>query len=605
EAIRNYSSNSDIKHALNISKEMNLSPVEIEANSLSESIEKILKKYENKELPQEEYNKIIKLLTDKTEASISEGIKEDMAKLLKSEPRFITNTDSIVTVIKENIPASNKAELEKIFLLSTEEIDKIVKNISDDTKGLSEEQVRTLKSELRKLFAQNGAGENKYYKTLGTTIINKISESIKTKPANYLSEKQVYQAIDFAKIIGDFKAKEKLVDSAALTKFEEAPQTMLARAYEKFENTLFDVLDIKFKEIKQMRESDKYAREILETKLEALTKDETKYQKAIKKLSKVMSEMEVTLHGNFDSKSNILDLVNAMENVYNNTAKRLQNLDDKIFSRTIHRLVEEDASKELTNSITSREELFKFLNGTLKAKEGLKENSLDYATENARGVGSAKKNAIDRIVNRYQGVKNSFNRILLSMDVYKRGLPQGNYESEVARIGREYLLHGSSSQFTQKFNLVNNPELYRDVMFNTFDENKLAKVTEDSFVKTDIKTGNVLESFKNYIKSVRDIMGNNDIDFTKMHHVTGGKNVNDVYTQDSLTRLSKFNLVAQDPVTMVKKAAERKYGSALWLRKAAAIGAAVLGVAVLAQFSFGKIKNPHNIQKQVSDDKNS
>ena len=87
--------------------------------------------------------------------------------------------------------------------------------------------------------------------------------------------------------------------------------------------------------------------------------------------------------------------------------------------------------------------------------------------------------------------------------------------------------------------------------------------------------------------------------------MTGGGKLESKYSQDSLTRMAKFNLVAQDPVTMVRKAAGRKYGSALWLRKASIIGASVLGAAILAQFSFGKIKNPQNIKKQVSDDANN
>ena len=42
-----------------------------------------------------------------------------------------------------------------------------------------------------------------------------------------------------------------------------------------------------------------------------------------------------------------------------------------------------------------------------------------------------------------------------------------------------------------------------------------------------------------------------------------------------------------------------------WLRIASGIGGAVFGTAILAQFGFGKIRNPQNIQKQVNDDANS
>ena len=68
--------------------------------------------------------------------------------------------------------------------------------------------------------------------------------------------------------------------------------------------------------------------------------------------------------------------------------------------------------------------------------------------------------------------------------------------------------------------------------------------------------------------------------------------------------MSKFNLIAQSPVDMIKKGAEQRYGNQKWLRIAGTIGAIVLSCTVLTQFAFGKIKNPQNIQKQVNDDNN-
>lgn len=604
EAVRNNNANSGIAAALKASGEMNLNPSEIESNKLSKEVEKILKNFEDKELPQEEFEKIITVMSDKSDSKLKDGIKEDLTKLLKSDTKYPADSEAIISIIKDNIPSANKTNLEKIFLLTPEEIEGAVKKIVSDSNELKEEQVRELKGELKKLFTSKGAN-SEYHKNFGNDLVNKIAESIKSKPKNYLSKTQIAQAVDFAKIIGDFKEKEKLVDKCISTKFEEAPQTILARYYEKFENTLFDVLDIKVKDMKQMKESEKFAKEILEEKLEALVKDETKYAKAIKKLSGVMSDMEVSLHGRTADKSHILDLIHATENVYNNTAKRLNNLDGKTFSRTINQLVKEEISDELTNRIHSREDLFKFLDGTLEPKKGIPEWTLQYGKENSKGVGSSKMNAISRIADRYQGVKDSFNRIILSMDMYKRGIPEGKYEAEVTKVGRSLLLGANSSQFNQKFNIINNPELYKDVMYTTWGDKKLTKATTDAFVKTDNTTGNVFERFTAYIQRLRQVMGNNTLDFTKPHHLVGGTDVNADYIQEALTRRSKFDLVAQDPISMVKKGAERKYGSAIWLRKASLIGASVLGAAVLAQFAFGKIKNPHNIQKQVSDDTNS
>ena len=597
EAARNRSANSKISRLMEITKDMPLDFAEIKSNSLSSSVAGVLKKYEGKELPQNEYDEIVKQLTENVETNVANGIKEDLSRLLKSKTRYKFNSEIINSVIRENITSSKKNELEKMFLVSPDELENIIHKVTTDEKGFTEEQLRGLKKELRKHFDSKGAGKHLYYKNLETIFINKIVESIKQKPSNFIDDSSIEKAVNFAKIIGDFKEKEKLADRAISIKFEESPVTMLAQSYQKFEDTLFNVLGIKFKEIKKMKESPQYAKEILESKLEALSKDDSKYEKAIKKLSKVMSDMDRKLNG--ENESNILNLINGTENVYNKTAERLYRLDKSLFTETTRALVQEEITEEgLKNKLVTKENLIKFLDGTLAANNDLEKYSIEYAKEQSKGVGSAKRNAISRIADRYQGVRNSFNRILLAMDNYRHDIPKGEYAAEVAQMARNYILESNSSEFTQKFKLNNNPELYRDVMYSMYRENELDKKTKDAFADK-----NLFERFQAYIKRVREVMGNNGIDFTKPHHSTGQVNVNDTYSQSVLSRRSKFDLVAQDPVTMVQKAAAKKYGSMLWLRRASIIGASVLGTAVLAQFAFGRIKNPNNIQKQVSDDK--
>lgn len=600
EGIRNYSTNSKIGSVLKLSESMPTNVSEIGTNKISEKVEKILKQYEGKELPKEEFDKIIEVITEKADSKISNGIKEDLTKLIQSDTKFAVNSDTIISTIKEHIPAQNKTKLEKIFVPTADEINTIINRISGDSKELTEEQVRVLKSELKKLFTTKGA-ETQYQKSFATDLVNKISASLKQKPVSVINESQISQIVDFAKIIGDFKIKEQIVDKCISNKFEEAPQTVLANSYERFENTLFDVLNIKFKDMKQMKESPELAKEILEKKLEELTKDNIKYENAIKKLSKVMAEMDTKLYGK-TSESKVLQLINATENVYNNTALRLNKLDNKAFAKTINSLIEEEITEQGLKHKFSPENIVNFLDGTMKADENAAKWSLDYAKANSKGVGSSKMDAISRIANRYQGVRNSFNRMLLTMDVYKRGLPEGGYALDVAKMGRDFLLSANSSQFTQKFNLTNNPELYRDIMYTTWGDEKLTTETKNVFENADSRLKDVLERLQKFIKRTREVMGQNNIDFTKPHHVVSGAGVNDTFAQNDLTRRSKFDLVAQDPITMVKKASEKKYGNLLWLRRASAIGASVLGVAVLAQFAFGRIKNPHNIQKQVSDE---
>lgn len=59
------------------------------------------------------------------------------------------------------------------------------------------------------------------------------------------------------------------------------------------------------------------------------------------------------------------DLISGIENNYNNTAKRLNNIGK--FQNTIDRLVKEDVST-LSNSVKSRKDLYEFLDGVRKDK---------------------------------------------------------------------------------------------------------------------------------------------------------------------------------------------------------------------------------------------
>ena len=76
------------------------------------------------------------------------------------------------------------------------------------------------------------------------------------------------------------------------------------------------------------------------------------------------------------------------------------------------------------------------------------------------------------------------------------------------------------------------------------------------------------------------------------------------YTPYVATNTSKASLIAQNPVEFVQQAAGRKYNNQKWARIIGGILGGTLAVTLLAQFSFGKIRNPHNIQKQVNNDSN-
>ena len=217
---------------------------------------------------------------------------------------------------------------------------------------------------------------------------------------------------------------------------------------------------------------------------------------------------------------------------------------------------------------------------------------------------------ISRIIERIQGVKNGQYRILHTLDVYKRNIPADEYGKQLNQKVKDTLLEATSGSHTLKLGTDNNPQYYWKIMdygWKTPLQQETVKAIEDT---NKAEKGQILDRFQRYLKRFHDVIGNNDIDFTKPDHLLVDADnlkgeVRGKYTPDSLTRMQKFNLVAQTPVDFFKKASKTRFENQKWLRIASAIGGSVIAATVLIQFGFGKIRNPHNIQKQVSDDKNS
>ena len=397
----------------------------------------------------------------------------------------------------------------------------------------------------------------------------------------------------------------KILDKCKSIKVEYAPETMLARSYKKFENALFSALDIKFSELKQMKESETFTEEILKKKIQALVSNEEKYQKTVKKLANIMAKTEVRLHGASDQQSYIKDLISAYENNYNKTAKRINSIGEGRFANTINRLIKQNINDDLENTIKSREDLFDVIDGVKKPFVSSAQDFPEQVTEQAnvyyKGAGSSKRMAISRIIDRIQGVENSQRRMLHTLDFFKREVPNDEYGKHLNEALKGILLRATSADHTLKLNTDNNPQYYRDLIEEGWNK-PLNESTEKSVRYVgDIASGDVYNRLMNYLRRFRNIMGQDSIDFKKPGH-RFGEGLKELYGPDSSSTMQKFNLVAQNPVDFFKKSAKTRFENQKWLRIASGIGGAVIAGTVLAQFWFGKVKNPHNIQKQVKDD---
>jgi len=617
EYIRNGRYNSKISDILKSTQEMTLNVNEIAYNSLSKKVRQLLNKYKDSELPKEELEKLVKMLSQETDDNLTSGIKEDIEKLLKSEKNAFVLGDDFVEDINNVIDSSatgrKKATFAEIFKPTRIQIEDVLNKAGSDGKYMTAEQLTKFKTELKKVFETKieASSENKNFLRMQEyTIIDNISKHIQKTPSLFVSENSTKNITDLAKVMGEFKENDRILDKCKSVKVEYSPETMLARSYKRFENAIFSALDIKFSDLKQMKESEAFTKEILEKKIQALVSNEKKYQKTIEKLANIMADTEVRLHGKSETESYIKDLISAYENNYNNTAKRINNIGENKFANTIDRLIKQNVNDNIENTIKDRADLFEIIDGIKKPfyipeKDGSYENRVtQHAEHYYKGVGSSKRMAISRIIDRIQGVENSQRRMLHTLDMFKRDIPANEYEKHLNETLKEVLLQATSADHTLKLNTDNNPKYYQDLMAEGW-----AKPVQDSTKNAmeaagDITKGNVYKRFNKYLERFRDIMGQSETDFKKPSHRFGksGEKFRKSYSPDSNTLMQKFNLIAQNPVDFFKKAAKTRFENQKWLRIASGIGGTVIAATVLAQFSFGKIKNPHNIQKQVNDD---
>ena len=114
-------------------------------------------------------------------------------------------------------------------------------------------------------------------------------------------------------IIGDYKTNQSVINKCQNFKFAHAPETIIANYSGKFERALLNELNFTQDELKKIRGSADFAKEILDKRLNEIAKDEVQYNRIIKNLTKIISDMEEALHGSAENESVIRKLVTSIE----------------------------------------------------------------------------------------------------------------------------------------------------------------------------------------------------------------------------------------------------------------------------------------------------
>ena len=107
------------------------------------------------------------------------------------------------------------------------------------------------------------------------------------------------------------------------------------------------------------------------------------------------------------------------------------------------------------------------------------------------------------------------------------------------------------------------------------------------------------ERVKTWAKRVGDLMLEEKHDFLPNHGAPGASGVHPGFSAKERTAVEKFHKIGCSPAKMLYGALKNKHSSGKWLKLWGTVGAATLGVTLLAQLGFGKKDKSIKTTKQV------
>lgn len=582
-----------------------------QTNPAEKGLMEILKKHNNQPLTPEIIENISETLTRDIDPVTSESLQKDLQGLL----------------------------FDKKYSVNDNTAKNIVGNLKDKfaNKGFSEEFLNAIipnETEMVNFFNEKGYIGNSYTEVEHTKISNTIVEEIVNR-ANVFNgaHSDVAEDIDYirelinankaenhpiikalgevrasildqpvqeklkklAGILDNFRAKNLALDEYAHIKVASAPETVIANYWNDTSQVLMKSLGFTTSEIEKVRFNRSLMGELLRSKFEQIASDKDAYNNVMETLVKKVALL--------DSQIRPCDLTTHMLNSTN--------------GKTIYEKEVESLFNQFANSL--REEGF---GRTASAIVGNGHN------ENGSYIRIQKAFVEDRLL----GVKSSFNRLINTLDLYRRVATDPNslthidknmpplvreVKEELIELCKIVMLEGHSSDHATKFWMLRNPNPSNDtspleVVGGKIKNKYLGQAIEGA---TDIPTDkyfyqnamkfmfmdevhpdtmaileknvSIKDEFTRYRQLILEKLGG-DKYFAKPRHLVSGKN----QTGSDI----KFLLTGIAPDEFFYKASQQAFNTKKWLKMFGGFGAGLLGVTVLTQFFLGKLKTPRQVK---------
>ena len=522
-------------------------------------------------------NKLVSAISDRLAKGLdpvtAEGVQEDMKNILMNGKSVVNES------LAEKIANGSKKVLAQKF--TEEQVEKLVPTKEELTKHFEDKQVmgkevsedeaveiRSSVAQLVLAKAKTQGMNTENLKSIKKGISLVADKAIKSNSASVLDETAMKKVSEIAKTMSELQAKTSVLDDYAQIKVADKPETVIANYWNTVSSGLIKTLGIDFKEMEKVRNNRELVQGLVRNKIEEVTSDDAKYEKAIGEIANSVAQLD----------------------------KKIKPEDTKKYVELVGKTYDDYAGK-LHN-------------------QGMEATANKLTALSVNGKGSLKRVKQVYFEERISGVRNSFSRLINTMDVYRRiskgEVPNDGSSREVKEamleLVKQTTLQGHSSDHSIKFYFNRNQNPNADtsaveikdgkVVNKYFDKNKGVDIPADydfyqkamnymynsQMDKTTVealKKAGIEQQINTYNNEVYTKIGGADY-FTKPNHkTTGDAGASSEY---------KFLLLGVAPDEMMTKTVQQSYNSKKWGNTFGTVGAVLTGLTVAAQFLFGKGK---------------
>lgn len=545
------------------------------SKDMQKDLDKIFEENKGKTVDNKLIEKISGRLAKGLDPVTEDGVKEDMQNILMNGKSLVNEG------LAEKISNGSKKVLAQKF--SEEQVAKIVpskeeivKHFNDNQmmgREVNEDEAMNVRSSVSQLFlakAKEQGMSTEKLKTIKKGVALVADKALKSNSASVLDENAMKKVSEIGKAMSELQAKDSVLDDYAQAKVADKPETVIANYWNKTSTSIVKSLGIDFKEMEKVRNNRQLVQGLVRNKMEEVTSDDVKYQKAIGEMANNIAELD----------------------------KKIKPEDTRKYVDLVGKTYD-DAAGNLYN-------------------QGMEATANKLTALSVGGKGSLKRVKQVYFEERVAGVKNSFSRMINTMDVYRRiskgEVPKDGSAREVKEamleLVKQTTLQGHSSDHSIKFyfnrsqdnstNVDRSDVEIKDgkVVNKYFKDGKGVDVPEDygfyqkamNFMYNSpmdkdtveaIKKAGIEKDVNKYNSEVYNKIGSADY-FTKPNHkTTGDQGASSEY---------KFLLLGVAPDEMMTKTVQQSYNSQKWGKTFGTVGAVLTGLTVAAQFLFGKGK---------------